>query len=119
MGLADGSSQPADADPIASHHRVLHAAVDVSKCHMHGFCVFGAQLKSIAHFNAAGNGDGRLSAVRADAALLNFGKIMEYGALYIPFHVKSRVMSVGLVGAAAELVPSFQRAVKQNGEITL
>ena len=107
MRLADGGGEAADADTVAAHNGILGFALAVDIGHMHGFGVFGAQLEDIAHFNAAGYGDGGFAAMRADAALLDLGKIVVLGILHITGHGKAGVVIFRHIGAAAEIVHPF------------
>ncbi len=117
VGFADRRGKSADADAVASHNRIFCFAVLIIVCHAHGFGIFGSQLEDIADFNSPGNGDCRFSAVRADSALLDFGKVVVFCMGNIAGHIQSGVMIFFFVCAAGKVVQAFQRTVEQYREV--
>ena len=119
MGLADGSSKSANADTIASHNRILCFSIGVNIGHVHGFGVLGSKLKNIAHLNAAGYCNRRLTAMGTDTAFLYFGKIMVLRPLYITLHIQSGIVIFVNICTTGKIVPSFQGTVIQNSAIAV
>ena len=115
MGLADGGGEPAHADAVAAHDRVLAFPGGVHIGHVHGAGVFGSQLEDVAHLNAPGNGQGLFAAAGTDAALPGLGQVEVGDGAEVPLQVEAAVMEAGLIGAADQGRGALQRAVKEHG----
>jgi hypothetical protein len=118
MRFADRGGKSAYTDTVAAHERILcfTGVVDIS--HIHGFGVFGSQLEDITYLDATGDCDGRLFAVRADAAFLYFGKIMVFCIFQVTGHVEPGVMVFVYISATGKIIQALKGTVKEHGKIT-
>ena len=87
MCFANRSGKSADTDTVASHQWILCFAVAVDISHIHGLCIFSAELEDVSHLNTTGYGNRGFAAMRTDAALLNLGKIVVFCAFDIAAHI--------------------------------
>ena len=119
MCLADRCCQTADTDTVASHDRGLALAVCIDIGHIHGFCIFGSKLEDISDLDTSGDLHGLFAAFRADAALLDFCKIVILGIRNVALHVESFVMMLCLVGSAGKVVSSLEGFIIENNGISV
>ena len=73
--LAYRGGQTADSNTVAAHDRVFYRAVGVCIGHIHGFCIFGAQLEDISHFDTTFYLNGLFAAAGADASCFDLRHI--------------------------------------------
>ena len=101
MVLLNGSCRQArDANAVAAHFQELRFAVFVQERGVHGLAVFGAQIKHVAHFNAALNGQRTFAIGRCVAGhhIAQVGHHHGLGQITTP--VDTGDVMIGLVGAA-------------------
>ena len=98
--LNRGGRQAGNANPVAAHFHSLGLAVHVQKGGVHGLAVFGSEVKNVAHFNAAFNGQ-HAHAIGRSVTRHHIADIGHHiGLRQIAAPVDAADMEVHLVGAA-------------------